>query len=206
MSASINPQTGLLDLIGWPVGNVDLGPFNLVAAYVRVTDPSDTAEFFGNRLLITASTLGSLSANMGIPVLSYASVYSSTYPYNISSEQTSALYDLSEVELMQGFRATGTYWAYDGDMEPYQAAVSSYFGPLRMDLSGDADYKIYKGSTLVGVVSNTDLKWENNIWASSYYFGNSEIDGTWRMRVNGGNLVTELREAGVWVEKTAVLP
>ena len=42
--------------------------------------------------------------------------------------------------------------------------------------------------------------------ASFMYFGDPNIDGTWRIRPNGANLVTERRESGVWVVKQTITP
>lgn len=38
------------------------------------------------------------------------------------------------------------------------------------------------------------------------YFGDRNTDGSWRIRVNGNNLVFERRESGAWVEKSAIVP
>lgn len=40
---------------------------------------------------------------------------------------------------------------------------------------------------------------------SYFYFGDSGTDGSYRIYVSGSNLVTERRESGSWVEKSAIL-
>lgn len=42
--------------------------------------------------------------------------------------------------------------------------------------------------------------------SNTYPFGDQSVDGSWRIRVNGTELVKERREAGVWVEKEATIP
>ena len=42
--------------------------------------------------------------------------------------------------------------------------------------------------------------------ANAFYFGDPTVDGTWRITRSGNNLVFELRESGVWVEKIAMQP
>lgn len=37
------------------------------------------------------------------------------------------------------------------------------------------------------------------------YWGDPDTDGSWRMRVSGGELVVEKRIAGVWVEQFSFL-
>lgn len=37
-------------------------------------------------------------------------------------------------------------------------------------------------------------------------FGDPTVDGSWRIIVDGNNLVQQRRESGVWVEKTAATP
>jgi hypothetical protein len=39
--------------------------------------------------------------------------------------------------------------------------------------------------------------------ATVFYLGSSVIDGTWRIRVNGADIVFERRESSTWVEKGA---
>ena len=38
---------------------------------------------------------------------------------------------------------------------------------------------------------------------AAFYFGDKNTNGSWRIRVNGNDLVRERREAGVWIEKDA---
>lgn len=41
---------------------------------------------------------------------------------------------------------------------------------------------------------------------TAIYFGDANVDGTWRIVVSSGNLSFQLRESGVYVEKSAVTP
>jgi hypothetical protein len=43
----------------------------------------------------------------------------------------------------------------------------------------------------------------NNIITNTaaFYFGDPDVDGTYRIRPSGSTLVTERRESGVWVNK-----
>ncbi len=42
--------------------------------------------------------------------------------------------------------------------------------------------------------------------AGIIYFGDSSTNGSWRIRRSGSNLAMELREAGVWNEKSSATP
>lgn len=41
---------------------------------------------------------------------------------------------------------------------------------------------------------------------TAVYFGDPDTDDSWRIIRSGNNLAFERREAGVWVEKSAVTP
>jgi hypothetical protein len=42
--------------------------------------------------------------------------------------------------------------------------------------------------------------------ASEFYFGDKNTDGTWRIRPDGGNLISEVRQGGVWVVRQTISP
>lgn len=59
--------------------------------------------------------------------------------------------------------------------------------------------------------STATKRWElvtaGSLGATGFlYFGDSATNGTWRIGRSGNNLNFERREAGVWVEKGAMLP
>lgn len=41
---------------------------------------------------------------------------------------------------------------------------------------------------------------------STFYFGDENTDGSWRLIIVGNDLVIQKREAGTWTEKSAFTP
>lgn len=67
-----------------------------------------------------------------------------------------------------------------------------------------------QASKIVQVDASKDISGFNNIAAEGYaqvgaaqafYIGDASSDGSYRMRINGGNFVVEKREIGSWVQK-----
>lgn len=39
-----------------------------------------------------------------------------------------------------------------------------------------------------------------------FYFGDKDTNGTWRIKRDGNNLITQRRETGIWVTKQTITP
>jgi len=46
----------------------------------------------------------------------------------------------------------------------------------------------------------------DNIFTSGIYLGDPNTDGSWRIRIDGVNLVFERREGGSWIWKGEITP
>lgn len=65
---------------------------------------------------------------------------------------------------------------------------------------------IDQGGTGVTTLAAAQALFSGVITSGNYfYFGDSTTNGSWRIYDNGTNLITERRESGVWVEKSAIL-
>lgn len=54
--------------------------------------------------------------------------------------------------------------------------------------------------------SKLDLQNTKVVNSSEFYFGDPDTDGTWRIRPSGGNLISEVRQGGVWVVRQTISP
>jgi hypothetical protein len=67
------------------------------------------------------------------------------------------------------------------------------------------DGNITKAMQNVGLIENLLIGLSATPQVSMLYFGPSGVDGTWRIRVNGGELVFEQRVLGSYIQKGSVI-
>lgn len=89
----------------------------------------------------------------------------------------------------------------DGDIGSSPDATSSVKGKLKLagDLGGTADLP-----TVPELVNKAPLS--NPEFSGAVYLGAESVDGSWRLRVDAGELKIETRIAGVWTTKDTIQP
>ncbi len=68
----------------------------------------------------------------------------------------------------------------------------------------NADFQTFKMQVLEWMTAFTNSA--QLVAAAVIYFGEPNIDGSWRILRSGNNLVIDRREAGVWVTKQTYTP
>ena len=71
--------------------------------------------------------------------------------------------------------------------------------------TGNAQGSETRGSVNINA-SKLDLQNTKVVNSSEFYFGDPDTDGTWRIRPDGGNLISEVRQGGVWVVRQTISP
>ena len=56
------------------------------------------------------------------------------------------------------------------------------------------------------LIENGNFQNVNLNESGSFYFGDKNTDGTWRITRDGNNLIHQRRELGAWVTKNTIIP
>jgi hypothetical protein len=71
----------------------------------------------------------------------------------------------------------------------------------------DSNLSIWKKSSSIGISGSASANGGFLTSTSSYfYFGDPDVDGTWRFGVSGNNFIHQRRESSVWVTKDTITP
>ena len=219
-SALYNTAVGLGTL-----ASITTGDFNVATGYNALK--KNTAG--GSNIAIGYSSLFANTTGAGNVASGHNSLLSnSTGDYNVSIGTASLIFNTTgDNNVVLGYEAA--YNNRTGDNSVMIGKRSGYFstGSANVFLGNEAGYNetgsnklyidnsdtilplIYGDFSTDALTVNGSLTTTGDIEtgsANAFYFGDPTVDGTWRITRSGNNLVFELRESGVWVEKIAMQP
>jgi hypothetical protein len=163
----------------------------------------------GRSGLTAISTGRSASAVSGAVIVSTGPVTSSTLEYPGAINNVTNTSGTGEITITSGAIQNVSSTAASGSVTLQTgshsgAGISGNINIQTGSTSGGTRGDINLNANKVNVNATLDLNNNDIVEVGIFYFGDPNTDGTWRIRPSAGNLVTEVRQSGVWVVKQTI--